>query len=319
MSEIYEKFQDNNKFVSNLHMLYKELLISGIDKKMALDIINKVYLNNIDIKKETSEYYQSEVNIYKTIIENNDYQNYKKNEDNKSKQNQHKTNYDNYASNNYYYYFIEESLKNDDYLDILPKEYTKDSIKIFAKILNYFLVSLQFYRSLLTIETNDDDIKLITNKIIDIEKKFNEIIDYKELLKNNDKDTPINENKLIFFMNGDEPYIYYDIVETPTIYTSIKKLLDSIKYGTFKNLSKFVGYKNLLEVRDISSQTRILFERKNRAYVILGAITNKAETNKLYREKLNNRIKTYKNSTVTLEELKEKSLLKKILNGDNNE
>lgn len=314
MEEILKKYEDKNKFITELYSLYKELIGFAVSKEEALKIINKIYLSNIEIKVSMLDFYKKELKIQESALASKVYVDYTNNNSKESEVVEKKV-----IHKDFYNSFIDENIRSNNYLDILPKEYTKDSIKIFAKILNYFLVTIQFYKCLLTIETNEEDIKSINSELNMYEKKFNEILEYKEKLKNKDKSIKIVENKLIFFMCDDEPYIYYDILDNPTVYNSIKKLLDSIRFGTFKCLSKFSDYKNLLEVRDLSNQTRVIFDRRNGAYSIIGAITNKSETNKLYKERLNNRFKLYQSNLDNITELDNNSCLRKILRGEENE
>ena len=50
MEEILKKYEDKNKFITELYSLYKELIGFGVSKEEVLKIINKIYLSNIDIK-----------------------------------------------------------------------------------------------------------------------------------------------------------------------------------------------------------------------------------------------------------------------------
>jgi len=100
-------------------------------------------------------------------------------------------------------------------------------------------------------------------------------------------------------MSGDKSYLYCDIEDSIESFESIKMLINSIKTGRFKNLKNFSNNdktKGLLEVRDISNKTRILFEPiGNKTYCIIGGIVDKRETNSIYKERLINRFSKYKN------------------------
>ncbi len=318
MEQILNKYKDENGFVKNIVKLYKELLKNNISVDESLKIISSTYMNNINIKRKFINIYKEERKILENHNKEKTYLNY--NEEQVITMQEHKITYSNNEPIDFYIQFIENNLENGNFIDILPKQLNKDSLIIFAKILNYYKKDINFIKCLISIETSSKELDLLLEQLSIKDYIYKKILSYKESLKNlSDEDINIFKNNLIFFMNGNEPYIYYDIIDNKEIYPSIKKLLESIQKGTFKNLSKFRDYNDLLEVRDISNQTRIIFERRDKSYCIIGAITKKAETNKYYREKINNRFKTYQNNKNNISSLNNITSLKKILEGEQNE
>ena len=122
-------------------------------------------------------------------------------------------------------------------------------------------------------------------------------------------------------MNGDEPYLYTDIEDYSETYESIEILLNSLKKGEFKNIKTFNHNdktKGLLELRDLTHRTRLLFDIVGRKkYCVIGAIVNKTDTNTLYKERLVTRYSKYKSEKDNISY--EERSLSKIFRGDDNE
>lgn len=319
MEEILNKFRDENGFIKDIYGLYKEL-IKYIEKKDALNllkniieynksIISEVKKINADLSKlimsrkddfEIVEYVKVDKPIHKRVenpkIDNKDIL--------------------------FYINYIEEHLDDNNYLNILPKNNDKDSMRILFKILNYYKSKIEFVKSILSIEHNPKDIEYLENELVILLPIYEKILEYKDSIKNVLEEEKINfKNKVSYFINKCTPYIYLDIKDSPEIYDSIMKLINSIEIGTFKNIKSFAGqFKGLFEVRDISNGTRVIFEINDYGeYCIIGAILSKAETNSIYKERLMNRYKTYIANKENTKCFEDKNILKLLLRGDNNE
>ena len=319
MEKLIESYKDNNGFIKSLLEIYKSLVKNDIAKKDAINNLSFLYSENISSLKKYKENY----NLEKKILENRNkekvFLNYEKElTKDKTKESNKKEKDDIFID--FYIDYINENIEDDAFLDILPKQLDEESIKILTKILNYYKSKINFAISLLSIEDNKDDFEELVSDLVLPNYIYEKIIEYKDNLKNiKNEEKDKFKNNILFFMNSEEPYLYYDIVDNPTCYSSINKLLNSIINGTFKNITKFTDIPGLLEVRDISNQTRIIFERVTDGYMIIGAITNKAETNKLYSERLRNRFKTYINNKSNIGSINNVYSLKKLFDGDNNE
>lgn len=319
MEEILKKFRDENGFVRDIHGLYKEL-IKYIEKKDALNVLKKIIEFNKSIINELKKVNDDLSKIIMSRKDEFEVVEYVK-VDKQAHKKLEKSIHDD-RDIIFYINYIEEHLEDNKYLNILPKNNDKDSLKIFFKIINYYKSKIEFIQSILSIETNAEDIEYLENELIKIVPIFEKILEYKESIKNvSIEEKESFKNKVSYFINKCTPYIYLDIKDSPESYDSIIKLINSIEIGTFKNIKSFAGqFKGLFEVRDISNGTRVIFEINDSGeYCIIGAVLSKAETNSIYKERLMNRYKTYISNKEDTKYYEEENILKLLLRGDNNE
>lgn len=319
MEEILKKFRDENGFVRDIHGLYKEL-IKYIEKKDALNVLKKIIEFNKSIINELKKVNDDLSKIIMSRKDEFEVVEYVK-VDKQAHKKLEKSIHDD-RDIIFYINYIEEHLEDNMYLNILPKNNDKDSLKIFFKIINYYKSKIEFIQSILSIETNAEDIEYLENELVKISPIYEKILEYKDSIKNvsvSEKES--FKNKVSYFINKCIPYIYLDIKDSPESYDSIIKLINSIEIGTFKNIKSFAGqFKGLFEVRDISNGTRVIFEINDSGeYCIIGAVLSKAETNSIYKERLMNRYKTYIANKEDTKYYEEENILKLLLRGDNNE
>lgn len=158
----------------------------------------------------------------------------------------------------------------------------------------------------------DDELTLYEEKATIIKQLFiNETDKFiEEEIKEN--------NKLIFVKNSNGRIrVFEDIDDADTsYYEGFKSLLNSIIDGSFKSVKKFTTVhkkiNDIFEVRDISSKTRVFFDRiADNYYVIIGAIIKKENYSHLYSVKMVNNITWYKqNKNNYIESLKSEDFLK---------
>lgn len=311
MEIIINKYKDEKDYVSNLEDLYNELCFY-ISKSEASDIIETIYFKNLEILNELKK-------------ENRDFQNIKKLKDKRGEL----LNYickekSNYKENikikviekidiSFYIDYILNSSDNS-YLSLLPSSNDKESLLIVDNILTYFIKEINTIKYLLSIDEDLTYIEILNKNIL----IYNELINFKNEIINSNNSDKIVENEILYYMNGDTSYIYNDIIDSPEVFNSINTLIDSIKSGLFKKIKYFSNNKKtrgLLEVRDLSNKTRVLFEVVGyKKYCIIGAILNKKETNSLYKDKLITRYTKYKLEKDNCSKVDKR--LTKVLKGD---
>lgn len=291
MESLINKYKDEYGFIKELEKLYNELL-KTLTKEEALEYIYTIYKCNEDIISQIKSDNRKKIELNEKREKQKDFIDYIKQEKIIYKKPQKEVIRQN-IDIKFYIDYINENLENNLYLDILPNTKDKDSIMIIDAILTYYLKEKNTY--LMLLEMGEDCIELIE----DYNSIFNTILEYKNNLLNYVEENKEIENEIVYYMDGDISYLYYDIEDSKegTI-ESIKMLIDSIKNGRFKNIKYFSSNgktKGLLEVRDLSNLTRVLFESLgNRRYCIIGAVIDKRETNSIYKERLINRYSKYK-------------------------
>lgn len=314
IDKLSKEFMDERDYVLDLRGLYNELkeVIPEVNAKAT---IFNLYFNNIDIILELRNKNINNEKI-KTLREKRkqliDYVSSIKDEA-KEQKNKRKEEID----ISFYIEFIEDS-QDDSYINILPTSNDKESLKIIDSILSYYLKEINTLKYLLSL-SDDNEYIYILEKNNNI---FCMILEYKtKLLTEPENNLEVEQNEVVYYMNGDLSYLYSDIVDSPEIYASIKTLVDSIKNGSFKNIRYFTNNgktKGLVEVRDIRNSTRVLFDIVGyKKYCIIGAIIGKKETNSIYKDRLISRYTKYKlerNNYVS-----NSFELKKVLRGDDNE
>lgn len=318
MEKILNKYRDNNGYIKNLKDLYYELINNKYSNSDIIKIFNNIYLNNKKILNNIKSINENNKRIIETKNINN-INNYVK----KEKIVEHKIKKDTKSSINninieFYIDYINNNIDNDKFIDILPKDNSKDSIMIIDTILAYYLKEINFLEYNLINEKDEDTIKLITDELLKYRYLLNKLIDYKNNL-NTIKENTL-QNNLVYFMENDIPYIFKDITDIDNL-KSIIRLLQSIENGNFLNIKAFTGnekLKGLFEVRDLSKRNRVIFEHINGGkYCIICSIINKTETNSKYKENLYNNIKKYRENN-NLQNIETKTI-KKLFLGDTNE
>ena len=318
MVEIISKYKDNNGYVRELEQLRRELE-SLVTKDEASSIIKEVYENNLKILKDLDKEnrrLESISKLKKKKKELLDYKLDKKEEKVKEDTKQIKVGKE-YDDITFYIDFIELNIDNDSYLSVLPSTKNNNDIKLLDRIISYFIKEKNSYKQYLSFDGDLEAIELYES----YDTVCKKLLDYKENLFIEEEKEERVLNEVSYYMNGDEPYLYTDIEDYPETYESIEMLLNSLKKGEFKNIKTFNHNdktKGLLELRDLTHRTRLLFDIVGRKkYCVIGAIVNKTDTNTLYKERLVTRYSKYKSEKDNISY--EERSLSKIFRGDGNE
>lgn len=256
MEEILNKFRDENGFVRDIHGLYKEL-IKYIEREDAIKLLKKIVEFN---KTIISEVRKANTELSKIIMSRKDeFEVIEYVSVDKTVNKRVEKNVPDDREIIFYINYIEEHLDDNNFLNILPKNTDKDSFRILFKIMNYYKSKIEFIQSILSIETNAEDIEYLEDELVKIVPIYEKILEYKDSVKNVAAEEKESfKNKVSYFLNKCTPYIYLDIKDSPENYDSIMKLINSIEIGTFKNIRSFTGqFKGLFEVRDISNGTKL--------------------------------------------------------------
>lgn len=315
MEEILIKYKDSNGYVFDIENLYVELKNNNFSIDDIISILNKVQINNKNIFRKIIFINEKEKNVIKQR-EKVCYKDYIKVLGKQKKE--HNTDSKKYNINlDFYMKYINEHLE-DDFCDILPKNYSNDSLVIIDTILTVYIKEINFFKYNLLHEKDESNIIYIQNEIIKNEYIFNKIKNYKmSLIELNDK---YSKNDIVYFMDRGIPNVFKDIDNDLEIKKSILRLIESIEYGVFNNIKSFTNnnkLKGIFEVRDLSKRTRVLFELVGEGkYSIICSICNKTDSNSKYKEYINNQIKKYRNSTSN--NIKSIDNIKKLVLGDNN-
>lgn len=319
MEKILEKYMDDDGYIRELDKLAVELVrVSDIDlvfetiKKVKDN--NKIILNKLkDENRKLSQYKKEDNYIY---VEKN-YRSVPR----MPKKKVIKTEKEK-IDICFYTDFIDENKDTDLYLEILPRDNTKENLAIIDRILSHYLKEKVLLEYLIVSDSNVDD---YIEELTIIDNIFNVIKEYKEgLLVSTDVSESI-DNIVYYCDNDGIPYIYKDIEDEEESYESIKELMESLKNRTFKNLKSFTDnekIKGLFEVRSLNSNcnNRVLFTfLGNHKICVIGAIINKKETNKIYRSRLQKRYQNYKNNIDKIIGESLDNYIKKLFKGDNNE
>ena len=318
MVEIIFKYKDNNGYVRELEQLRRELE-SLVTKDEASSIIKELYDNNLKILKDLDKEnrrLESISKLKKKKKELLDYKLDKKEEKIKEDTKQIKVGKE-YDDITFYIDFIELNIDNDSYLSVLPSTKNNNDIKLLDRIISYFIKEKNSYKQYLSFDGDLEALELYES----YDTVCKKLLDYKENLFIEEEKEEKILNEVSYYMNGDEPYLYTDIEDYPETYESIEMLLNSLKKGEFKNIKTFnhnEKTKGLLELRDLTHRTRLLFDIVGRKkYCVIGAVVNKTDTNTLYKERLVSRYSKYKleKDNISYEERS----LSKIFRGDDNE
>lgn len=218
-----------------------------------------------------------------------------------------------------YYYSLIDSIPiseklNEEIETILPSNKNIDYNDIIMRL------KLEFFRNIKELKEfiEEEDLSVDELKEFKEEIKANQLkiasIDYinskKEENKSNDDS---KENNLIFVpTEGGNIRVIDEIKNIDVSFLSdFKKLFDSIKDGTFKNVKRYNNSKNFLtssvaEVKDF--KIRVVFDRISKNdYALITAFIKKNDNDKGYRTSLDLKIINY---------LKQKDRLKELVNND---
>ena len=200
------------------------------------------------------------------------------------------------------YYFeefmnLEESLK-ERYLESLPSiknERYYEIIKIILLKLNELLKEWNEYFH---------DSTLTKEELLEIKKEILLIKKRKELLikaynrtieENNEEEI---ENQLLFLETDAGNIQAIEEIESidSSYYERIVELLNSIKDGTFKNIKRLVENDKVKGIPELKGyQVRVVFERiSSNQYVIISIFTKKSNSDRAYRQNLEQKIGRYK-------------------------
>ncbi len=296
MENIINKYKDEYGYIEDLESLYNEIknildikevkdIIFNIIKSNE-EIINKLKSENIELEKYNRTY---------KILETN----YELKESNKETIDNYSIDLKENVNIDFYVYYIEKNLENNEYISILPKKLDNDGLTIIYNLLVYYLKLIKEIDINLCEELTQEEINFWLSEKDKYLKIFKRIKLYKDNYKYITEEEQKNiENEIVYYLNNGEPYIISDIKNDPDSYESIDNLIQSIKDGIFKKVRLIhTEYKDLrlYEVRDLSMQTRIIFERVGlNKYCVILALVNKKEANKYIFEKIKNRYKKYR-------------------------
>lgn len=317
MEKIISKYKDDNGYIKELEQLRRELE-SLITKDEASSIIKEIYENNLTIIKNLERENKRLESISKLKKKKKVLIDYKI-EDKKIKETEIKKEKVNkeYDDITFYIEYIELNMDNDSYLSVLPSTKDNKDIKLLDRIIGHFIKQKNTYKYFLATDSDNDALELYES----YNSVYNKLIEYKNTLLFEEEKVEKILNEVSYYMNGNEPYLYTDIEDYPEIYDSIEMLLNSLKNGEFKNIKNFNNNgktKGLLELRDLTNRTRLLFDIVGyKKYCVIGAIVNKTSTNTLYKERLINRYSKYKADRDNIS-YEERSLAK-IFRGDDHE
>jgi len=313
---ILDKYKNEDGYISNLRALYYEL-IKIISKDETLSMIEKIIEDNKSIynaKKLANKHLEEIHNKRRTI----EIITYKKVEEECIKKSNEYEKIDIEAFYGSYLDFMLMNIENDLFLEFLPNTSSVDNIKEIDMLLVICVNRINELKALLA---DDNDVSLISD-LSQLTTIYSKVLEYKNSLLFSEKTQQSFKNEIIYYMNGDNPYVYTDIKDNPELYNPVYELIMSIVNGNFKKIKYFSNNektKGLLEVRDTFNRVRVLFEALgNRKYALIGVITNKTSSNSIYKERLVTRYQNYKNDKKNLLLEENYGLLIKI-KGDNNE
>ena len=196
------------------------------------------------------------------------------------------------------------------YIDNLYKEglLTEETITYLSLGIVEELIS---YRKLFDDEKDINFIKELKKELIILEQKIDFISKYKKT-KNSNVSHIKERMRIVFFETSSErAYFIEDVRGDIDFYDTYKKLLNSLIDNNRIDRRSFTDdetVNGLLEVRDLSGQTRVIYDQIDlHTCIVIGALIKKVDKNSIYKNQIVNRYKLY---------LKNKD---KILNLLNNE
>ncbi len=201
---------------------------------------------------------------------------------------------------NFYYVNLQGASKQE-IKNLLPSKRNPNYQNI---LLRLKLESIKNLRSIKELEEEFSDLGIDELKEIKevVEKEYTRIhiIDEKLFQKDEKKEEKVT-NKLVFVpMLSGNIRVLDELANIPQeYYESFLSLFSSIQNGSFKNV-KYFGSTNskiagISEVRDLGSDTRVVFDRIGKdTYAIITAFIKKTQKSKGYKDQLTRKIAGYK-------------------------
>lgn len=200
------------------------------------------------------------------------------------------------------YYFeefmnLEENI-NERYLDTLPSikhERYYEIIEIILLKLNELLKEWNDYFHDSTLKK--EELLEIKKEILLIKKRKELLIKaYNRTIKESKEDEI--ENQLLFLETDSGNIQAIEEIKSidSSFYERIVELLKSIKDGTFKNVKRLVENDKVKGIPEVKGyQVRVVFERiSSNQYVIISIFTKKSDSDRAYRQNLEQKIGRYK-------------------------
>lgn len=173
------------------------------------------------------------------------------------------------------------------------------------------LKNIKEIKEFLAIEAGNiskEDMIEFKDEILLEQKKINLLTSIADL-KDDKKEEQVVENRFVFATrSGGNIRVLEEIDRIPSeCYSSFKGLFDSIKNGTFRDVKRLNSNPELVgfcEVRDLSANTRVVFDRVDEnTYVLITAFIKKSDTcDNGYMYGLKNKINIYKNEASQIKE-----------------
>lgn len=194
----------------------------------------------------------------------------------------------------------------------LPSQDNQTTYDIINTILFNLLEERMIIQRLLnSSDCVNDDTESYQMEYNQLNEKINYLKQYLKDLQTPHKTKIKKENKIIFLKTdtGNNCFMS-DLSKSidPHYYNSMKELLESIKYGEFKNVKNFVGNRILVGLSEVRGyQTRVIFKRlRPDLYIVIQGLVKKVDNSQHYRSTLVARHDLY--------EKQETKILKNILN-----
>ena len=203
---------------------------------------------------------------------------------------------------------VPDSISTEELIHLLPSRQNNNYKAILLRLKLELQKNIREIKEILEEGTQDFTTQDLNNFKQDLlfERRKVEIIN-QQLFTEVKAEIPVY-NKLIFVpTSGGSIRVLKQLKSIPSeYYSSFQSLLQSIKDGTFKNAKRFSNAHNRLsgmsEVRDISTGTRVIFDRLDtNSYAIITAFVKKTDHNKGYLEQLERSVGNYKSLKPILE------------------
>ena len=190
---------------------------------------------------------------------------------------------------------------------ILPKKKHPQYKEILLRLSLESIKEIKEVKEVLrTEELSSDEIELC-NQIIE---KENRKIDYikSKLIKSEKEEVEQEEKNIIVFAptQSSNPRVIDELEHIPSeYYEGFKELFESIVDGTFKNVKMLTNNSALVGISEVKAfKIRVVFKRiSNNAYAVITAFVKKSDTDKLYLESLENKVREYKTVENKIKEL----------------
>lgn len=188
--------------------------------------------------------------------------------------------------------FTEEEIKH-----ILPKKKNPRFKDILLRLSSESIKEIKEVKEVLrTEELSSDEIDLC-NRIIEKEKRKIEYIKSRLLVSEEVVEEQEEKNNIVLVptLSGNIRIID-ELEHIPNdYYEGFKELINSIIDGTFKNVKQLASNSNLAGITEVKGfKVRVVFTRLNyNTYALVTAFVKKTDTDKLYQESLEGKIRDY--------------------------